>query len=44
MESNVTLGLYSIVAGSIASILAISISGGLDYILPYNLELVKLEK
>ena len=37
MESNVTLGLYSIVAGSIASILAISISGGLDYILPYQL-------
>lgn len=37
MESNIREGLYSILAGSIASILAISISGGLDYILPYQL-------
>jgi hypothetical protein len=37
MESNIREGLYSILAGSIASILAISISGGLDYIFPYQL-------
>lgn len=37
MESNLKLGFYSILAGSIASILAISISGGLDYIFPYQL-------
>lgn len=36
MESNLKLGLYSILAGSIASILAISISGGLDFIFPYQ--------
>jgi hypothetical protein len=37
MESNLKLGSYSILAGSIASILAITISGGLDYIFPYYL-------
>ena len=37
MESNLKLGFYSILAGSIASILAISISGGLYYIFPYQL-------